>query len=123
MLATSGMSRAVRQKGHTALHACLWGVAAYGNGSSHLQESCPAQIVANGRNGLDVDKFDYLQRDSLYCNVKINADFDRLQKLSKVALATTLRDLHEAAFHLKLLCQVQESVMTLLIYCLKTFVR
>ena len=43
--------------------------------------------MANGRNGLDVDKFDYLQRDSLYCNVKINADFDRLQKLSKVALA------------------------------------
>ena len=55
-------------------------------GSSH-KKSCPAQIVANGRNGLDVDKFDYLQRDSLYCNVKINADFDRLQKLSKVAPA------------------------------------
>ena len=53
----------------------------------NLQGSCLAQIVANGRNGLDVDKFDYLQRDSLYCNVKINADFDRLQKLSKVALA------------------------------------
>ncbi len=41
--------------------------------------------MANGRNGLDVDKFDYLQRDSLYCNVKINADFDRLQKFSKVS--------------------------------------
>ena len=44
--------------------------------------------MANGRNGLDVDKFDYLQRDSLYCNVKINADFDRLQKFSKVASGT-----------------------------------
>ena len=47
--------------------------------------SSALQIVANGRNGLDVDKFDYLQRDSLYCNVKINADFDRLQKFSKVS--------------------------------------
>ena len=43
-----------------------------------------AQIVANGRNGLDVDKFDYLQRDSMYCNVRISADFDRIQKYSKV---------------------------------------
>jgi len=40
--------------------------------------------VANGRNGLDVDKFDYLQRDSMYCNVRISADFDRIQKYSKV---------------------------------------
>ena len=41
--------------------------------------------MANGRNGLDVDKFDYLQRDSMYCNVKINADFNRLQWFSKVS--------------------------------------
>lgn len=40
--------------------------------------------MANGRNGLDVDKYDYLQRDSMYCNVKISADFDRIQKYSKV---------------------------------------
>lgn len=63
------------------------GVAAFAEAWANLQRSCPAQIVANGRNGLDVDKFDYLQRDSLYCNVKINADFDRLQKLSKVGPA------------------------------------
>lgn len=62
-----------------------------GEAWSNLQGSCVTQIVANGRNGLDVDKFDYLQRDSLYCNVKINADFDRLQKLSKVAPALKVR--------------------------------
>lgn len=70
-----------------ALSACMpEGYCSISRACFHPQCGCPAQIVANGRNGLDVDKFDYLQRDSLYCNVKINADFDRLQKLSKVAL-------------------------------------
>jgi len=42
------------------------------------------EIVANGRNGLDVDKFDYLQRDAACTGVRIAADFDRLAAFSKV---------------------------------------
>ncbi|KAG2431557.1 hypothetical protein HXX76_009571 [Chlamydomonas incerta] len=41
-------------------------------------------IVANKRNGVDVDKFDYLQRDALMCNVKISCSFQRLLMLTKV---------------------------------------
>lgn len=44
-------------------------------------------IVANGRNSIDVDKFDYLARDSYYCNVKISCDLNRLQRLTKVNCA------------------------------------
>ena len=42
------------------------------------------ELVANGRNGLDVDKFDYLQRDARNAGCKIAADFDRLRAFSKV---------------------------------------
>jgi hypothetical protein len=42
------------------------------------------EIVANGRNGLDVDKFDYLQRDAACTGCRIAADFDRLPAFSKV---------------------------------------
>lgn len=41
-------------------------------------------IVANGVNGIDVDKFDYLARDALHCGVKISCDFDRIMRFSKV---------------------------------------
>lgn len=34
--------------------------------------------MANDRNGLDVDKYDYLQRDSMYCNTKISVDIKRI---------------------------------------------
>ncbi|KXZ56927.1 hypothetical protein GPECTOR_1g836 [Gonium pectorale] len=37
-------------------------------------------IVANKRNGVDVDKVDYLARDSLMCGVRVGCDFDRLIK-------------------------------------------
>ena len=36
------------------------------------------QIVANDRNGLDVDKYDYLMRDSMYCNVPISVSINRI---------------------------------------------
>ncbi|KAK9918697.1 hypothetical protein WJX75_006087 [Coccomyxa subellipsoidea] len=42
------------------------------------------EIVANNRNGLDVDKYDYLQRDALYCNVKTSVDINRIMTLAKV---------------------------------------
>ena len=41
-------------------------------------------IVANGRNSIDVDKYDYLARDSHYCNVKVSCDLQRLRQLTKV---------------------------------------
>lgn len=41
-------------------------------------------IVANHRNGVDVDKVDYLQRDALQCAVNIGCDFQRLLQLTKV---------------------------------------
>ncbi|KAL6762141.1 hypothetical protein V8C86DRAFT_2525688 [Haematococcus lacustris] len=41
-------------------------------------------IVANKRNGIDVDKADYLERDAQFCNVKISCDFQRLMRFSQV---------------------------------------
>jgi HD superfamily phosphohydrolase len=40
--------------------------------------------VANKRNGIDVDKFDYLLRDSKMCGVKVQLDQERLMKLSRL---------------------------------------
>ena len=41
-------------------------------------------IVANKRNSIDVDKFDYLARDSFFCGVKISFDHERPYHYSKV---------------------------------------
>ncbi|WPT17935.1 Deoxynucleoside triphosphate triphosphohydrolase SAMHD1-like protein [Picochlorum sp. SENEW3] len=43
-----------------------------------------AEIVANGRNSIDVDKFDYLARDATYCGVNLSCNFNRLMQFSKV---------------------------------------
>ncbi|KAG2442394.1 hypothetical protein HXX76_002480 [Chlamydomonas incerta] len=37
-------------------------------------------IVANKRNGVDVDKLDYLKRDAFMCGVRVGGDFDSLLK-------------------------------------------
>ena len=42
------------------------------------------EIVSNPRNGLDVDKFDYLQRDSHHTGVKLGVDFSRLLRFQRV---------------------------------------
>lgn len=42
------------------------------------------QIVANPINGLDVDKFDYLVRDSMSCGFNVKFDCDRIIKMSKI---------------------------------------
>ena len=44
-------------------------------------------MVANGRNGLDVDKFDYIQRDAYFTGINIMSDFGRVLQYSKVCLA------------------------------------
>ncbi|KAK9117108.1 hypothetical protein Sjap_016055 [Stephania japonica] len=41
-------------------------------------------IVANGRNGIDVDKFDYIVRDSRACGLGCNFDFHRLMEMMRV---------------------------------------
>jgi HD superfamily phosphohydrolase len=41
--------------------------------------------VANKRNGIDVDKFDYLIRDSRSTNVGVPLDFDRLMLFSRLS--------------------------------------
>ncbi|XVE67943.1 hypothetical protein DITRI_Ditri09bG0028300 [Diplodiscus trichospermus] len=41
-------------------------------------------IVANGRNGIDVDKFDYIARDSRACGLGCNFDFHRLMENMRV---------------------------------------
>jgi HD superfamily phosphohydrolase len=43
-----------------------------------------SEIVANGRNSIDVDKFDYLARDAMYCGVNLSCNFNRLMQFSKV---------------------------------------
>jgi HD superfamily phosphohydrolase len=42
------------------------------------------EIVANGRNSIDVDKFDYLARDAYYCGTKVSCDFNRIMQFSRV---------------------------------------
>ncbi|KAL0004193.1 hypothetical protein SO802_011754 [Lithocarpus litseifolius] len=41
-------------------------------------------IVANGRNGIDVDKFDYIVRDSRACGLGCNFQFERLMESMRV---------------------------------------
>ena len=41
-------------------------------------------VVANNRNSIDVDKFDYLERDCYYLGVKSAFDFSRLMRFSRV---------------------------------------
>jgi len=43
------------------------------------------EIVANGRNSVDIDKFDYLLRDGRACSVQPNFDHRRLMQLSKAS--------------------------------------
>lgn len=45
-------------------------------------------IVANGRNSVDVDKFDYLKRDARNANVNIAADFGRIMRCELARLRT-----------------------------------
>ncbi|CAK7329305.1 unnamed protein product [Dovyalis caffra] len=41
-------------------------------------------IVANGRNGIDVDKFDYIVRDSRACGLGCSFEFQRLMETMRV---------------------------------------
>ncbi|KAM1015163.1 hypothetical protein ACFX1T_044878 [Malus domestica] len=42
------------------------------------------EIVANGRNGIDVDKFDYILRDCRNCGLGLNFEYQRLMETMRV---------------------------------------
>lgn len=42
------------------------------------------QIVSSPVTGVDVDKFDYLIRDSVVCGINISFDFDRIIKMGRI---------------------------------------
>lgn len=42
------------------------------------------QIVSNSETSIDVDKFDYLMRDGFYTGFKVNFDYKRIMKISRV---------------------------------------
>ncbi|KAF3437246.1 hypothetical protein FNV43_RR19999 [Rhamnella rubrinervis] len=45
---------------------------------------CAMSKIANGRNGIDVDKFDYIVRDSRACGLGCNFEFQRLMQTMRV---------------------------------------
>ncbi|KAL2335643.1 hypothetical protein Fmac_016856 [Flemingia macrophylla] len=51
---------------------------------SSSEKSFLYDIVANGRNGIDVDKFDYISRDCRACGLGCNFDFRRLLETMRV---------------------------------------
>ena len=56
----------------------------YPNGNNELNKKFMYQIVANNTNGIDVDKFDYLKRDTYYLGLKYNCDYSRIFKYARV---------------------------------------
>eukprot|EP00188_Purpureofilum_apyrenoidigerum_P005239 Plantae.Rhodophyta-Purpureofilum_apyrenoidigerum.ctg6646.p1 GENE.Plantae.Rhodophyta-Purpureofilum_apyrenoidigerum.ctg6646~~Plantae.Rhodophyta-Purpureofilum_apyrenoidigerum.ctg6646.p1 ORF type:complete len:474 (-),score=72.29 Plantae.Rhodophyta-Purpureofilum_apyrenoidigerum.ctg6646:444-1865(-) len=55
-----------------------------GRGSHFADDPYMYQIVANEKNSVDVDKFDYIQRDTRNVNVKWGFDSDRLIRSTRV---------------------------------------
>jgi HD superfamily phosphohydrolase len=55
-----------------------------GSGAAAPSRGYLKEIVANARNSVDVDKFDYIQRDCQNCGLKNSADFTRLMLYMKV---------------------------------------
>ncbi|XP_062314478.1 deoxynucleoside triphosphate triphosphohydrolase SAMHD1-like isoform X2 [Osmerus eperlanus] len=49
-----------------------------------VEKSFLYEIIANKRNGVDVDKWDYFARDSYYLGLKSNFDHDRFIKFARV---------------------------------------
>lgn len=43
-------------------------------------------VVANARNGIDVDKLEYIRRDSRACGIAVNSNFDVLLSSIRVLL-------------------------------------
>ncbi|CAH9123149.1 unnamed protein product [Cuscuta epithymum] len=56
----------------------------YASSKSSSEKQFLYDIVANGRNGIDVDKFDYLVRDSRACGLGCSFQFQRLMETMRV---------------------------------------
>ena len=70
---------------------CIIGVDNHTRCERNEEDSWPRpswlyDIVSNHESGLDVDKLDYLMRDSLFSHVKVGADFDYLLTSARVRL-------------------------------------
>ena len=55
-----------------------------GNSEGYQQKRFLFDIVANSRNSIDVDKFDYIARDCLNLGTKLGWDFGRIMKFCRV---------------------------------------
>ncbi|KAK3223298.1 hypothetical protein Dsin_010323 [Dipteronia sinensis] len=89
-------------------------LASYASPKSTNEKQFLYDIVANGRNGIDVDKFDYITRDSRACGLGCNFQFERLMETMRVMddeicyrskdyltihkLFTTRADLHRTVY-------------------------
>lgn len=56
----------------------------YATDKSSREKRFLYDIVANGRNGIDIDKFDYIVRDSRACGLGCNFQFERLMESMRV---------------------------------------
>ncbi|XP_060585629.1 deoxynucleoside triphosphate triphosphohydrolase SAMHD1-like [Ruditapes philippinarum] len=54
------------------------------------------EIVANKRNGIDVDKWDYIARDSYMLGMKVNVDYNRCFKSARVIKCNGLNGRQDA---------------------------
>ncbi|XP_031263160.1 deoxynucleoside triphosphate triphosphohydrolase SAMHD1 homolog isoform X2 [Pistacia vera] len=59
-------------------------IASHASDRSTKEKQFLYDIVANGRNGIDVDKFDYIVRDSRACGLGCNFQFERLMETMRV---------------------------------------
>jgi HD superfamily phosphohydrolases len=55
-----------------------------GERSGYKEKQYLFDIIANKRNGVDVDKFDYIQRDTYYCNISHHWSYKRTMKCSQI---------------------------------------
>ncbi len=69
--------------------------------ATHTSRSFLYEVVANGRNGIDVDKFDYLARDTFNIGIPSSYDARRLMEFSRVVG-------DEICYHVKDAYQVYE---------------